>query len=58
MQPLTIGVTKAGTGQMLKRLIGENIELVTTLAPDAGTVKVDPGQMEQVIMDLVLHVVD
>lgn len=40
---------------MLRRLIGEDIELVSRLAPDLGQVKVDPGQIEQVIMNLVIN---
>jgi PAS domain S-box-containing protein len=48
----------AGTGKLLDRLIGENIELITVLAPDAGTVKVDPGQIEQVIVNLAVNARD
>jgi two-component system cell cycle sensor histidine kinase/response regulator CckA len=44
--------------KMLQRLIGENIELRTMLAPDAGSVKADPGQIEQVIMNLVVNARD
>ena len=45
-------------GKMLKRLIGEDIELATTLAPDLGWVKADPGQIEQVIMNLAVNARD
>jgi PAS domain S-box-containing protein len=48
----------SGTGKLLDRLIGENIELITVLAPDAGTVKVDPGQIEQVIVNLAVNARD
>jgi len=41
--------------KMLRRMIGENIKLKTVLEPDLGNVKADPGQMEQVIMNLVLN---
>jgi signal transduction histidine kinase len=37
---------------MLRRLIGENIELLTVLAHDLGLVKADPGEIEQIIMNL------
>jgi two-component system cell cycle sensor histidine kinase/response regulator CckA len=47
-----------GTGNMLARLIGEQVELATTLAPDAGAVKVDPGQLEQVIVNLAVNARD
>jgi nitrogen-specific signal transduction histidine kinase len=43
---------------MLRRLIGENIELRTTLAPDLGAVRADAGQLEQVIVNLTLNARD
>jgi CheY-like chemotaxis protein len=47
-----------GAGKMLQRLIGEDIELVTVLAPDLGSVKADPGQIEQVTMNLAVNARD
>jgi two-component system cell cycle sensor histidine kinase/response regulator CckA len=44
--------------EMLKRLIGENIELVTKLSPDLGLVRADPGQLDQVIVNLVVNARD
>jgi len=44
--------------KMLKRLVGEDIDLLTTLGPDLGAVKVDPGQMDQVLMNLVVNARD
>ena len=41
--------------KMLRRVIGEDIELVTALSPDAGKVHADSGQLEQVIMNLVVN---
>jgi two-component system cell cycle sensor histidine kinase/response regulator CckA len=41
--------------EMLKRLIGEHIRLVTRLDADLANVKADRGQIEQVIMNLVLN---
>jgi two-component system cell cycle sensor histidine kinase/response regulator CckA len=38
--------------QMLKSLIGEDVELITHLAPSLGFVKADQGQVEQVILNL------
>jgi two-component system, cell cycle sensor histidine kinase and response regulator CckA len=43
---------------MLRRLIGEHVEILTALAPDLGTVKVDPGQVDQVLMNLVVNARD
>jgi len=43
---------------MLRRLIGENIEFGTLLDPAAGHIKADPGQIEQVIMNLVVNARD
>jgi len=48
----------ADMDKMLRRLIGEHIELSTVLAPELGRVKADPGQIEQVIMNLVVNARD
>ena len=40
---------------MLQRLLGETIHLVTVPSPDLGSVKADPGQIEQVIMNLAVN---
>ncbi|MDQ3626439.1 MAG: PAS domain S-box protein, partial [Verrucomicrobiota bacterium] len=47
-----------GIEKMLHRLIGEDIELVTRLTPELDSVAVDPGQFEQVIMNLVVNARD
>ncbi len=44
--------------KMLRRLIGEDILLHTTGAPDLRKIKVDPGQIEQVIINLVVNARD
>ncbi len=43
---------------MLRRVIGEDVELITFLADDLGRIKTDPGQIEQVIMNLVVNAKD
>jgi signal transduction histidine kinase len=43
---------------LVRRLIGENIHFQTVLAPDLGNVKADPGQIEQVIMNLAINARD
>jgi len=40
---------------LLRRLIGEDIEVLAVPANDLGSVKADPGQIEQVIMNLALN---
>jgi signal transduction histidine kinase/DNA-binding response OmpR family regulator len=44
--------------ELLRRIIGEDIELVTLPAPDLDLVKVDPGQIEQVLLNLVINARD
>jgi len=46
------------TQMMLNRLIGENIELSTTLAENLGSINADSGQIEQIIMNLVVNARD
>jgi PAS domain S-box-containing protein len=44
--------------KMLTRLIGEDVEFRTRLDPDLGKIKADPGQVQQVIMNLALNARD
>lgn len=44
--------------KMLRRLIGEDIELITRTAADTGAVRADRGQIEQVVMNLVVNARD
>lgn len=41
--------------KMLRPIIGEDVELIKLLVDDLGTVKADPGQIEQVIMNLAVN---
>lgn len=44
--------------KMLNRLIGENVQIVTKLAPDLAAIKIDPSQFEQIVMNLVVNARD
>jgi signal transduction histidine kinase len=48
----------SGMSVMVRRLIGENIELAITLDPNLGTVIGDPGQVEQVVLNLAVNARD
>ena len=57
LQPevMDLNTVVSGMEEMLRRLIGEDIELVIRLAGDLGIVRADPGQAEQVLMNLVVN---
>ncbi|HWR49628.1 MAG TPA: PAS domain S-box protein [Bryobacteraceae bacterium] len=44
--------------KMLRRMIGEDMELVTFFTPDLGKVRADPAQIEQVVLNLVVNARD
>jgi PAS domain S-box-containing protein len=48
----------SGMDGMIRRVLPENIELITDLAPDLRSVKADTGQMEQVLLNLVINAAD
>jgi signal transduction histidine kinase len=62
--PCTAGRARDATGtvprprNLLQRLIGEDIELVFLAGSELGRVKADPGQLEQVIANLVVNARD
>jgi CheY-like chemotaxis protein len=57
-QVLDLNEVVANMDRMLQRLIGEDIQLLTVLDPELWPVKVDPGQIEQVIMNLAVNARD
>jgi PAS domain S-box-containing protein len=60
LQPrvLDLNLVVADMDKMLRRLIGEDIELKTSLREPLGSVRADPGQIEQVLMNLVVNARD
>ena len=48
----------AGMDKMLRRLLGEDVDLTSVPAPQAGRVRADPSSIEQVIMNLVVNARD
>jgi PAS domain S-box-containing protein len=57
MQPVVLELNSIvmNMHHMLRRLIGEDIELVNKLDPELGTVRADSGQLEQVILNLAVN---
>ena len=55
---LNLNTLVSNMDKMLRRLIGEHIEPVTYLAENLGRTKVDPGQIEQVIINLAVNARD
>jgi PAS domain S-box-containing protein len=55
---INLNTAVAEIDKMLRRIIGENIKLEIRLAPDLGEVKVDPTQLEQVIVNLAVNARD
>jgi PAS domain S-box-containing protein len=55
---LDLNEVVADVHQMLRRLIGEDIEMVTLPNPAVGRVKADPGQIEQVLLNLAINARD
>ncbi len=60
LQPkiLDLNMVVAGMEELLRRLIAEDVELVIVLEPALGSVEADPGQIEQVIVNLAVNARD
>ncbi len=60
LQPVVLDLNQllSELDKMLKRLIGENIRLIFKYAPGLYKIKADPGQLEQVILNLVVNARD
>jgi PAS domain S-box-containing protein len=57
-KPLDLNTVVANTENMWRRVLGENIQLVTMLGPEVGAVMADAGQIQQVLMNLVVNARD
>ncbi|HSF06203.1 MAG TPA: GAF domain-containing protein, partial [Methylomirabilota bacterium] len=55
---IDLNAVVGGVETMLRRVIGEDIELVMTLDPTTGDVRADPAQLEQVIVSLAVNARD
>jgi PAS domain S-box-containing protein len=54
-QVLDLNAVVGAIDKMLRRLIGEDVVLAAAPAPDLGRVRADPGQLEQVLMNLAVN---
>ena len=57
-RPVDVNTVVSGVCQMLRRLIAEQVRLVTELAPQPAVVMADPGQLEQVLVNLAINARD
>jgi two-component system, cell cycle sensor histidine kinase and response regulator CckA len=57
-EPVDLNAVVSDIEPMIRRLIGEDMELRTELAPDLGWVQADAGQLDQVILNLVVNARD
>ncbi len=55
---LALNSVVGSIGGMLKRIVGEDVAISTAVAPDLGAIEADPGEVEQVLMNLVVNARD
>jgi PAS domain S-box-containing protein len=58
MKVLDVNAIVENNSKMLRRIIGEDIEFVTILDPELGSVRADTGLVEQILMNLVVNARD
>jgi two-component system cell cycle sensor histidine kinase/response regulator CckA len=57
-KPLALNSIVTGIEAMLTRIVGEDVTMSAIVAPSLGTIEADPGEVEQVIMNLVVNARD
>jgi len=58
VQVVDVNTTLAGMVRLAKRLVGEDVEIETRISPELCEVAVDPGQLEQIVMNIVVNARD
>ena len=58
VKPVALNSVVAGIEAMLDRIVGEDITMSAMIASDLGTIEADPGELEQVLMNLVVNARD
>src|SRR5207249_1650471 len=58
LRVMNVNTVVVQTEKMLRRLIGEDVELILNLASDIGNIKAEPNHVEQAIVNLVVNARD
>jgi signal transduction histidine kinase len=56
--PVDLNALARDSEKLLRRVLGEDVELLSTLQPDLWRARCDPGQIEQVILNLAVNACD
>jgi two-component system cell cycle sensor histidine kinase/response regulator CckA len=58
LEVLNLNTVIKGTDKILRRIIGEDIELITALGEEVDNIRADPGLIEQIVMNLAINAGD